>query len=525
MSLRVRLLAGIVVLVTIGLTVTAVVTYAEQRSFLYSRIDQEVDAARLPIAGEVIRTHASFFKGTIAELGAAIGRRGDFFGPGRGREPNPGLRFPGARGAARGARPQPFLPPGTFGELLNGSGQVVGQAVGFSFDGSKIHAPPLPASFPIGRLQHASKLFTFSGGGIRYRALAFTLQSGTIVVAVPLRDVDATLHRLVVVELLVGIGVILGLLVLGWFVIRVGLRPLERIRTVATEISHGDLTRRVSPADSRTEVGRLGVSLNEMLAQIEQAFADRTDSENRLREFLADASHELRTPLASIRGYAELYRIGAARDPDDVGRSMGRIEAEATRMGGIVEDLLMLARLDELPEAELRPVDVSDLAAHAVADARAMAQGHELHLSVDGPQWAQADPDGLRQVLANLLRNAAIHTPEGTKVEITVSGDTRHVILQVRDHGPGLPADVGDQVFERFFRTEGGRARGRGGAGLGLAIVKAIVTAHHGEVHAGNAPDGGARFVVTLPALPEPDSANTQAPPTERIGDSARVTT
>lgn len=528
MSLRVRLLAGIVVLVTIGLTVAAVATYAEQRSFLYDRIGQEVGSARFPIAAELIHDNASFFRGALGQLGVAIGRRPNFPATsGRGT----GQPFFGATGAlgTRGGRNgrTPPLPPGTFGELLNPAGEIVGRAVapGFPFDGTKFHPPRLPKHFPVGTIRRAASLFTFTGDGIRYRALAFTVQSGTFVVAVPLRDVDATLHQLIVVEVLVGIGVILGLLVLGWFVIRVGLRPLERIRTVATEIAHGDLTRRVSPADGRTEVGRLGLSLNEMLAQIEQAFADRTDSENRLRAFLADASHELRTPLASIRGYAELYRIGAASEPEDVGRSMGRIEAEAARMGGIVEDLLMLARLDELREAELRPVDVSELAAHAAADARAMAQGHELEFSVDGPHWALADPDGMRQVLANLLRNASIHTPDGTRIELSVRGADGNVVIDVRDHGPGLPIDAGDQVFERFWRTERGRTRGRGGAGLGLAIVKAIVTAHHGEVHAGSAPGGGARFTVSLPAIGKPHSANAQAVPTEPIGDSARVTT
>jgi two-component system OmpR family sensor kinase len=501
-SLRVRLLAGIVVLVTSGLTVAAVATYAEQRSFLYSRLDQQVASARLPIMGQLAREQAGL-------LPPGFKRRA------------PGLRF----GSGAGAHIDQQLPPGTFGELLGAGGHLLAQPVGYSFEGTTIHPPPLPKHYPVSTLGRPLRLFTFTSNGVGYRAVAtgIGLLSGTLFIAVPRRDVDATLHRLIVVELLVGIGVILGLLVLGWFVIRVGLRPLERMRTVATEIAHGDLSRRVSPADGRTEVGRLGESLNEMLAQIERAFAARTDSETRLREFLADASHELRTPLAAVRGYAELYRLGAAREPQDVERSMGRIEVEAARMGGMVEDLLLLARLDQLPEAELHAVEATELAAHAADDARATAQSHELRFTADGPHWVLADPDGLRQVLANLLRNASIHTPPGTEIELSVAAAGGRVLLQVRDHGPGLPQDAGDQVFERFWRGERGRTRGPGGAGLGLAIVKAIVTAHHGEVHAENAPGGGARFTVSLPATNPPDSANTQPPHTVRISDSATV--
>ncbi|MHB8690693.1 MAG: sensor histidine kinase [Solirubrobacteraceae bacterium] len=464
-SLRARLLAGLVALVTVGLTVAAVVTYEEQRSFLYGRIDSQVDAA------------AGF-----------LGRR--FTGPPIPRRPiNSRDRRPPAAS---------FLPPGTFGELLGPGHRVIGKSVIFGYPQLKTIAPTLPASFPVSSLGRHERLFTFTSKGARYRAVALALPGGTAIFAVPLREVDQTLHRLVVVELLVGSGVIVALLALGWLVIAVGLRPLERIRTVATDIAHGDLSRRVSPADPRTEVGRLGVSLNEMLSQIEQAFADRADSENRLRQFLADASHELRTPLAAVRGYAELYRLGAGRDPAELERSMARIEAEAVRMGGLVEDLLLLARLDELPATELHAVDLTEPAAHAASDMRATAPGHELRFLAQGPVWAIADPDGVRQVLVNLLRNAAIHTPEGTLIELRVFASAGRAVIEVRDHGPGLPDGAGDHVFDRFWRSEGGRARGPGGAGLGLAIVKAIVTAHNGEVHAADAPDGGAVFTVTL---------------------------
>jgi len=271
---------------------------------------------------------------------------------------------------------------------------------------------------------------------------------------------------------------------------------------VASEIAHGNLSKRVTPVDDRTEVGRLGTSLNEMLAQIERAFEERSRSEERLRRFLADASHELRTPLASIRGYAEVFRLGAAREPAEIECAMGRIEAEATRMGGLVESLLLLARLEELPLTPLVEVDLTELAEHVAQDTRAAAPDREVLVHRGRQVQVLGDREQLRQVLSNLTRNAVVHTPPTTAIEITVSSEDGHAVIEVRDHVPGLPPNAGDHLFERFWRPEGGRARGRDGAGLGLAIVKAITEAHGGEVHAHNADDGGAVFRVTLPATP-----------------------
>ena len=289
--------------------------------------------------------------------------------------------------------------------------------------------------------------------------------------------------------------------------IRVGLLPLERIGRVASEIAHGHFDKRVTPANDRTEVGRLGTSLNEMLAQIEHAFTDRTRSEERLRRFLADASHELRTPLASIRGYAELFRLGAAREPAEIERAMGRIEAEATRMGGLVESLLLLARLEELPETPRVEVDLTNLAEHAAQDTRAAAPDREVLVHTEGKAQVLGDPEQLRQVLANLISNAVVHTPPATAIEVTVSSEDGHGVIEVRDHGPGLPPAAGGHLFERFWRPEEGRSRGRGGAGLGLAIVKAIVERHGGQVHAYN--DGGAVFRVTLPVTQAARAGNS----------------
>ena len=491
MSLRARLLTGMVVLVAAGLGVAALVTYEEQRSFLEDRANQQVESALVPVLFQ-LRGQPRAPAGTAArrplrgDLGRLLGHQGP------------------------GPNSQALLPPGTFGELLGPTGKVLRQTKPFSYGEASLPPPTLPAHLPLSKAGGPLNLYTLQasgGSGLRYRAASFRVGSDTVLVAVPLREVDDTLHRLIVVEVLVGLGVILALVALGWVVIRIGLRPLERIGRTASEIAGGDLSRRVSPADQRTEVGRLGRSLNEMLGQIEQAFSDRQASEDQLRRFLADASHELRTPLASIRGYAELFRLGAADDPATLQRAMSRIEAEAARMGVLVEDLLVLAALDQAPDRPRTAVDLRELADHAVSDTRVMASDRDVTLDTAGPVAVLGDPDQLRQLLANLLRNAVIHTPAGSPIEIAVTAADGRAHIRIRDHGPGIPTDAGEQLFERFWRTEHGRARGRGGAGLGLSIVKAIVVAHGGTVTATNAPDGGAIFEVQLPAVaPEPSS-------------------
>jgi two-component system OmpR family sensor kinase len=334
--------------------------------------------------------------------------------------------------------------------------------------------------------------------------------SGITIVAIPLSEVKQTLNRLLLVEALVIAGVLAALGISAFFVVRLGLRPLTRMEVTAGEIAAGELSRRVSPASPRTEVGRLGLALNAMLDRLEEAFAERQASEDRLRKFLADASHELRTPLASIRGYAELFRMGATRDEAGTEMAMRRIEDESTRMGVLVEDLLTLARLDEAPELGRQPVDLALLASDAVHDARATAPERTIELSAPPEAIVSGDSHALRQVLANLLRNSLVHTPAGTPIEVSVREDLRAVTVTVRDHGPGLPDTSQEQLFGRFWRAEGGRERGKAGAGLGLAIVRSLIDAHHGRISAHNAPGGGAAFVVTLPkSAPEPPAVNS----------------
>jgi two-component system OmpR family sensor kinase len=318
-------------------------------------------------------------------------------------------------------------------------------------------------------------------------------------VAVPLREVEDTLSRLRGIEILLVVGVLAALGVTALFVVRLGLRPLDRMQVTAGAIAAGELSRRVSPATSRTEIGRLGIALNAMLDRLEEAFAQRTASEDRLRQFIADASHELRTPLASIRGYAELFRMGATQDSAEVERAMQRIEGESKRMGVLVDDLLTLARLDQEPARTHAPVDLAALVSDAVKDARVTAPDREIAIVASSASFVIGDSDQLRQVLANLLRNALVHTPAKTPIEVTVGEDGAWVNVTVRDHGPGLPSEASERLFERFWRAEGGRERGKSGAGLGLAIASAVVHAHDGEIEARNADGGGAAFTVRLP--------------------------
>ena len=357
-----------------------------------------------------------------------------------------------------------------------------------------------------------------ASGSMRYRVLVekVTIHTGgqdtpgTLVVGIPLTDMDSTLSRLRLTEGIVSGAVLLVLGFLSWWLVRRGLRPLERIGQTAGAIASGDLTRRVEPAESRTEIGRLGLALNSMLAQIEAAFEERRASESRLRRFVADASHELRTPLTSIRGYAELFRRGAQSRPEDLAKSMQRIEAEASRMGVLVDDLLLLARLDQGRPLEQQPVDMAKLVTDAVDSARAVAPDRPIELSVTNSASLIGDEGRLRQVVDNLIDNSRVHTPEGTPVRVSVSKDGDDVVLAVADQGPGLSPDVADRVFERFYRGDPARSRETGGAGLGLSIVSAIVEAHGGTVNAAPS-DGRATFEVRLPAHPIQEPAQPSA--------------
>ncbi|MBN6033974.1 cell wall metabolism sensor histidine kinase WalK [Amycolatopsis sp. 195334CR] len=338
-----------------------------------------------------------------------------------------------------------------------------------------------------------------------WRVLALPVRTGgSVVVAGALSSVDETVARVRLVCVLVGGGLLVVLATAGWFWVRAGLRPLRRIEETAAAIAGGDLSRRVPfTAAESTEVGRLTTALNGMLAQIEAAVAARTRSEERLRTFVADASHELRTPLAGISGFAQLYRMGGS----EIDATMDRIERESTRLTALVDDLLLLAQLDE-GGLDLRraPMDLRSLAADALHDLRALDPAREVALTGlgDAPDPAPApvlgDEARLRQVVSNLVGNAIAHTPAGSAVRIGVGTHADESILELADSGPGLSPDQVALVFDRFYRADPSRARDHGGgAGLGLAIVHSLVTAHGGTVSVSTQPGAGATFRLVLP--------------------------
>jgi two-component system, OmpR family, sensor kinase len=403
-------------------------------------------------------------------------------------------------------------------------------------------ASPLP-ELPTGSWANASSptLITVpsQSGPTSWRVIGLTVtssdgQTGTLVLAVDLGNINHTIRQIVAFDIAVSAAIVLVLAVVGVAVVRANLRPLEEIEETAEEIATGQLNRRVRESDPRTEVGSLAQSLNLMLSQIETAFHAQQaseeaahQSEERMRRFIADASHELRTPLTAIRGFAEYYRqrggvetaeeLAAANGSasehltaEDLDRIMHRVESEASRMGLLVEDLLMLARLDQQRPLSINPVDLLTLAADSVQDARMIAPDRVIDLSV-APGAAfivDGDEARLRQVIGNLVTNALVHTPAGTPVSVRISSgalkDGRPAaILDVADQGPGLTPDQARHVFDRFYRADTARTRTTGGTGLGLAIVSSLVTAHGGDVAVRSEPGEGATFRVRLPLVAE----------------------
>ena len=366
---------------------------------------------------------------------------------------------------------------------------------------------PLP-EIPVERVASVAedgraRLFTVgSDADVRFRVLARPQRGAVVVLALPLSDVDAAVDRLVRVEALVTGAVLAVLALVTWWVVRLGVRPVKRMTQTAAAIADGDLSQRVPDVVPGTEAGELGEALNTMLGRIEEAFAERGRSEARLRQFVADASHELRTPVTTIRGYAELYRTGGLRGPGELDSALRRTEAEAVRMGSLVEDLLLLARLDQGRPLQREPVDLDVLARDAARDAAAVDPEHPVSAVTAGGVVVPGDADRLRQVVTNLVGNARVHTPPGTAVEVRTCREGERGVLEVADAGPGMPPEVAERAFERFYRADPARSRHQGGTGLGLAIVRATVEAHGGTVSLRTAPGRGTTVRVELPTGP-----------------------
>jgi two-component system OmpR family sensor kinase len=340
-----------------------------------------------------------------------------------------------------------------------------------------------------------------------YRVLALPApRSLTFVLAAPLREVEASVGVLARALVLVGAVVLGGMLLIGWLIIRRDLRPLEQMTGTAERISAGDLSSRVGVRDDGSEVGRLGTAFDAMLDQIQTAFeAQRSAllakerSETQLRQFVADASHELRTPLTAVRGYAELYRAGGLSEEAALEQAMARIGTESRRMATLVEDLLLLARLDQGRPLRDDAVVLSDLVSDALSDARAVEPERPVTADIEPGVVVQGDEDRLRQVIGNLLTNVRVHTPSDTTLEVSLAARDGVAELRVSDHGPGVdPAHV-EHIFDRFYRADTGRSRDRGGAGLGLSIAASVALAHGGTIAYSHTPGGGATFTLTLP--------------------------
>jgi two-component system OmpR family sensor kinase len=453
LSLRTRLLVGVIALAALGLVAADIATYGSLRSFLVSRTDS------------TLRDEHQAFEG----------------GPGGEELHAPPDVYSEVR-AANGRAVLDQLTVGVFRGQTTPPAPLLPQT---------IHVPSHPNEGPD-RVSYFSVGSQHSSERYRVRAaIEPELNGSMLIVATSLHEVDSTLHRLFLVELLVTLAVLAALTLLGLWIVRLGLRPLRAIEETATAITAGDLSRRVEHADPQTEVGRVGSALNTMLDRIET-------SDRRLRRFVADASHELRTPLAAVRAYAELFGRGAAARPTDLERSMSGITRETERMSVLVDDLLLLARLDEGRPLEWKPVDLAAVVGEAVDAARVVEPDRPIELSVE-PTTVTGDETRLRQLLDNLLANARAHTPAGTPVSVELRHVDGRAELAVADHGPGLTEEQAQRVFERFYRADSSRTRASGGAGLGLSIVAAVTEAHGGTAEARPTPGGGATFVITLP--------------------------
>jgi two-component system OmpR family sensor kinase len=459
-SLRARLLAAVVGLVAIALVTTGLIGTTLLRSNLVHQLDRQ-----LPIAAN------------------ALQRR-------------PTDRPPPPANATRDQLPTPFW----FADLdQNGN-------VRYQRGGPLTPGEPTPdlSGVTLAKVRSESgRVFGVPAqhGGSGFRVRAVERPDGTITaVAISLQSADATVHRLEMITWLVALIVLAVLFVLAAIAVRIGLKPLDVVERTAEDIAAGDLSRRVPEGPPGTEIGRLSTTLNGMFAQIESAFTAREHSETTLRQFIADASHELRTPLTTVRGYAELARKGALPDEPTRQRAMGRIESEATRMGVLVDDLLLLAYLDQQRPLKVMTVDLGALATDAVADARVRDPQRPIRYDAPSrPIEVDVDPDRFRQVLANLLGNALTHTPDGTPVTVTLTTADGTARLTVADQGPGLPPEQVARLFERFYRADPSRSRARGGTGLGLAIVEAVVQASGGTVTCTSSVGAGTSFVITLP--------------------------
>jgi two-component system OmpR family sensor kinase len=477
-SLRSRLTIGIVLLSAIGFMAIFFGTSAALKGYLVNQIDDQLKS----VAG-----------GTSVRLdrGAAIQRDSDVE-----IEEHHGNRN-------RAIPPQPLqrIPTTLSVTLLDPNGVIKG-SLGGDLATSQI-ADYVAGFTNSDALSVASEPFNIDATSSDFRALAIVLPTtgDTLIVAQSLEAVDKTQSRLLNLFFLVGALVLLLIAIAARYVIKIGMRPLENVERTAEQIASGDLSARLPDTKPNTEVGRLVTSLNTMLTRIEESFTARSESEGRLRRFVADASHELRTPLTAIRGFAELHRQGAVKEGNETKDLIARIERESVRMSSLVEDLLTLARLDQGPKMEIKPVNLTEVISDAVASARAAGPDHPITFEESVEIFALGDSNRIHQVVANLLANARVHTPAGTAIKVAISQGEKEVLVSVSDNGPGLSDNDREKIFERFYRVDASRQRSNGadGSGLGLSIVDAVMRAHGGHVSVDSKLGNGATFTLHFP--------------------------
>ena len=467
-SLRNRLTAGVLVLSAIGFIGAGIGAQALLRNYLIHQVDEQL----LSVVG-----------GTAERLDRAGIEKDEDEDEDNNR--------------ARQLTPLNRVPTSISVTVLDPFGNLIG-GIGGDLNSNKV-TDYVKGLLPGQVAQFGSKPFTIQAPGADFRVATTVLPSslGSVIVAQSLEDFDRTTARIGVIFLTVGLIILFFIGFGARQVIKIGMNPLEKIEGTAEKIAAGDLSARLENFEPDTEVGRLSTSLNQMLSRIEQSFAARAESEEKLRRFVADASHELRTPLTAIRGFAELYRQGAVPEGEKTKELLARIEKESMRMGYLVEDLLMLARLDQTPEFNLTDVDLSNLVKEAVASAQAAGPDHLITMQITNDVHTKCDADKIYQVVTNLLANVRAHTPAGTAITVKTFANDQGSFISVSDNGPGLSQEDQQHIFERFYRVDPSRQRNsKDGSGLGLSIVDAVMRAHGGLVSVESELGKGATFTL-----------------------------
>ena len=479
-SLRNRLSVGVLLLSALAFAASGIAVQGSLQSYLMGQVDEQL----LSVVG-----------GTTLRLDrAGIANDDD------GRNEESKNKGNPAR-VASPPTPLTRVPTSTSVTLIDPFGNIIG-GLGGDLNANQI-TDYVKGLLPGDIAMNGDKPFTIEAPGSDFRVVTRVLPSalGSVVVAQSLADFDKTTHRVGVVLFFIYLLVLIVIAIASRQVIRISLKPLEDVEETAELIAAGDLSARLPDAKPDTEVGRLVTSLNQMLTRIEESFAIKEESENKLRRFIADASHELRTPLTAIRGFAELHRQGAVPNGEPTKELLGRIESESVRMGTLVEDLLLLARLDQSRQMEMKPVNLSKVVSECVASARAAGPTHPITISISTNEaFALGDETRIFQVITNLLTNARVHTPHGTSIEVSLNQSDDGVSISVTDHGNGLAEDDQAKIFERFFRVDPSRQRNSSeGSGLGLSIVDAVMRAHGGRVSVTSEQGKGATFTLFFP--------------------------